>query len=77
MFGSSKSNKPQSRIACLIGAGTTINGDINFSGGVGGDGHFRGNWNRSEKGRVGEKGRTRGGPVHLKKKKEEDGHRRE
>ena len=34
MFGSSKSNKPQSRIDCLIGAGTTINGDINFSGGL-------------------------------------------
>ena len=27
MFGSNKSNKPQNRIDCLIGAGTTINGD--------------------------------------------------
>lgn len=43
MFGSSKSNKPQNRIDCLIGAGTTINGDINFSGGLRVDGHVRGN----------------------------------
>lgn len=43
MFGSSKSNKPQNRIDCLIGAGTTINGDINFSGGLRIDGHVRGN----------------------------------
>ena len=28
MFGSSKSNKPQNRIDCLIGAGTTITGDV-------------------------------------------------
>jgi len=43
MFGSSKSNKPQNRIDCLIGAGTTINGEINFSGGLRVDGHVRGN----------------------------------
>jgi cytoskeletal protein CcmA (bactofilin family) len=43
MFGSSKSNKPQNRIDCLIGAGTTMNGDINFSGGLRVDGHVRGN----------------------------------
>ena len=43
MFGSSKSNKPQNRIDCLIGAGTIINGDINFSGGLRVDGHVRGN----------------------------------
>jgi cytoskeletal protein CcmA (bactofilin family) len=43
MFGSNKSNKPQNRIDCLIGAGTTINGDINFSGGLRVDGHVRGN----------------------------------
>ena len=44
MFGSgNKSNKPQSRIDCLIGTGTTIAGDINFSGGLRVDGHVRGN----------------------------------
>lgn len=43
MFGSNNSNKPQNRIDCLIGAGTTINGDINFSGGLRVDGHVRGN----------------------------------
>lgn len=41
MFGS-KSNKPQSRIDCLIGAGTTIEGDITFTGGLRVDGHVRG-----------------------------------
>ena len=34
MFGNSKSNKPQNRIDCLIGAGTTIEGSITFSGGL-------------------------------------------
>jgi cytoskeletal protein CcmA (bactofilin family) len=43
MFGSSKSNKPQSRIDCLIGAGTTIEGNIKFGGGLRVDGHVRGN----------------------------------
>jgi len=42
MFGS-KSNKPQSRIDCLIGAGTTIEGNITFTGGLRVDGHVRGN----------------------------------
>lgn len=42
MFGS-KSSKPQSRIDCLIGAGTTIEGDITFTGGLRVDGHVRGN----------------------------------
>lgn len=44
MFGiSNKSNKPQNRIDCLIGTGTTIEGNINFSGGLRVDGHVRGN----------------------------------
>jgi cytoskeletal protein CcmA (bactofilin family) len=45
MFGNNgkKSNKPQNRIDCLIGTGTTIEGDINFSGGLRVDGHVRGN----------------------------------
>jgi cytoskeletal protein CcmA (bactofilin family) len=41
MFGN-KSNKPQNRIDCLIGAGTTIEGDITFAGGLRVDGHVRG-----------------------------------
>ncbi len=40
MFG--KSNKP-SPIDSLIGAGTTIEGDITFTGGLRIDGHVRGN----------------------------------
>jgi cytoskeletal protein CcmA (bactofilin family) len=42
MFGSSKS-KPQNRIDCLIGAGTSIEGNVIFSGGLRVDGHVRGN----------------------------------
>ena len=42
MFGSRKS-KPQSRIDCLIGAGTTIDGDLTFTGGLRVDGQVRGN----------------------------------
>jgi cytoskeletal protein CcmA (bactofilin family) len=41
MFGS-KGNKPQSRIDCLIGTGTTIEGNITFTGGLRVDGHVRG-----------------------------------
>jgi cytoskeletal protein CcmA (bactofilin family) len=41
MFGN-KGNKPQNRIDCLIGAGTTIEGNITFSGGLRVDGHVRG-----------------------------------
>ena len=41
MFGK-KVNKPQDRIDCLIGAGTTIEGDITFTGGLRVDGHVRG-----------------------------------
>src|SRR5687767_781977 len=40
MFG--KSNKP-SPIDSLIGTGTTIEGDINFTGGLRIDGHVKGN----------------------------------
>lgn len=42
MFGG-KSSKPQSRIDCLIGAGTTIEGNIVFTGGLRVDGRVRGN----------------------------------
>jgi len=42
MFGNGKSNKPQNRIDCLIGAGTTIEGNITFVGGLRVDGHVRG-----------------------------------
>jgi cytoskeletal protein CcmA (bactofilin family) len=40
---SAKSSKPQNRIDSLIGAGTTIEGDLNFSGGMRVDGHVNGN----------------------------------
>ena len=43
MFGAKKSNKPHKSIDCLIGAGTTIEGNITFSGGLRVDGHVRGN----------------------------------
>ena len=42
MFGSRGNSKPQSRIDCLIGAGTKIEGDITFTGGLRVDGHVRG-----------------------------------
>jgi len=42
MFGK-KHSKPQNRIDSLIGAGTTIEGDLNFSGGMRIDGHVNGN----------------------------------
>ena len=42
MFGS-KSGKPPSNIECLIGAGTTIEGNITFAGGLHVDGRVRGN----------------------------------
>lgn len=42
MFGK-KSNKPQNSIDCLIGAGTVIEGNIAFVGGLRVDGHVRGN----------------------------------
>lgn len=46
MFGAKSSNggsKPQNRIDCLIGAGTRVDGDIVFTGGLRVDGHVRGN----------------------------------
>jgi cytoskeletal protein CcmA (bactofilin family) len=42
MFGN-KSSRPQNRIDCLIGAGTTIEGNIVFNGGLRVDGRVRGN----------------------------------
>jgi cytoskeletal protein CcmA (bactofilin family) len=42
MFGN-KNSKPQNRIDCLIGAGTTIEGSITFTGGLRIDGKVRGN----------------------------------
>ena len=42
MFGRKDNSKPQSRIDCLIGAGTTIEGDITFTGGLRVDGHVHG-----------------------------------
>jgi len=42
MFGS-KSSKPQSRIDTLIGAGTRIEGDLHFVGGLRIDGQVTGN----------------------------------
>lgn len=42
MFGR-KASKPQSRIDCLIGASTAIEGDITFSGGLRVDGKVHGN----------------------------------
>lgn len=38
-----KSGKPQTRIDSLIGAGTTITGDITYSGGLRVDGEIKGN----------------------------------
>jgi len=43
MFGTKKTNKPQTRIDSLIGAGTTIEGNICFTGGLRVDGQVRGN----------------------------------
>ena len=43
MFGTKKASKPQSRIDSLIGAGTTIEGNICFTGGLRVDGQVRGN----------------------------------
>ena len=43
MFGGKRSNKPQNRIDSLIGAGTRVNGDVIFSGGLRVDGEVHGN----------------------------------
>jgi cytoskeletal protein CcmA (bactofilin family) len=42
MFGN-KQSKPQNRIDSLIGAGTKVNGDLHFSGGLRVDGEIDGN----------------------------------
>lgn len=42
MFGK-KINKPQGRIDSLIGAGTSLDGDVTFTGGLRVDGEIRGN----------------------------------
>ncbi|HXZ97161.1 MAG TPA: polymer-forming cytoskeletal protein [Burkholderiales bacterium] len=42
MFGK-RPSKPQNRIDCLIGTGTSIEGNVNFAGGLRVDGHVRGN----------------------------------
>ncbi len=42
MFGDRK-HSPQKRIDCLIGAGTTVRGDVVFAGGLRIDGHVSGN----------------------------------
>jgi cytoskeletal protein CcmA (bactofilin family) len=41
MFGA-KTSKPQNRIDCLIGAGTRVEGNVIFSGGLRVDGHVKG-----------------------------------
>ena len=38
-----KQDKPQKRIDCLIGAGTTVDGNVTFTGGLRVDGVVRGN----------------------------------
>jgi cytoskeletal protein CcmA (bactofilin family) len=43
MFGAKDATKPQNRIDSLIGAGTTVEGNINFSGGLRVDGKIHGN----------------------------------
>lgn len=48
MFGKNKGNKLQNRIDSLIGAGTTIEGNVAFSGGLRVDGHVRGNVSAAE-----------------------------
>ena len=42
MFERKKHASPQKRIDCLIGAGTTVTGDVSFSGGLRIDGNVRG-----------------------------------
>ena len=43
MFGPKGNTKPQNRIDCLIGAGTRIEGNVVFTGGLRVDGHVKGN----------------------------------
>ena len=42
MFGGQSGSKPKNSIECLIGAGTTIEGNITFAGGLRVDGRVRG-----------------------------------
>lgn len=42
MFGDRKAAKPQNRIDSLIGAGTRVEGDVHFTGGLRIDGEVRG-----------------------------------
>ena len=42
MFGSKGGSKPHNNIECLIGAGTTVEGNIIFAGGLRVDGRVRG-----------------------------------
>jgi cytoskeletal protein CcmA (bactofilin family) len=42
MFGRKKAHAPQKQIDSLIGTGTLVEGDVNFSGGLRVDGHVRG-----------------------------------
>lgn len=48
MFGKTKENKPQNRIDSLIGAGTRVEGNIRFTGGLRIDGEVRGNIEAAE-----------------------------
>ena len=43
MWGRKKHSTPQKRIDSLIGAGTVVNGDVNFNGGLRIDGQVNGN----------------------------------
>lgn len=48
MFGKTKEKKPQNRIDSLIGAGTRVEGNIRFTGGLRIDGEVRGNIESAE-----------------------------
>lgn len=48
MFGNKQGAKPQNRIDSLIGAGTRIDGNITFAGGLRIDGDLRGNITAAE-----------------------------
>ena len=64
MFGKKKSHLPQKQIDSLIGSSTTINGDLDFEGGLRVDGRVRGHIHGSDAGTstlvVGESGRVDG-----------------
>lgn len=48
MFGKRNENKPQGRIDSLIGAGTRVEGNIHFAGGLRIDGEVKGNIEATE-----------------------------